>query len=255
MPASLAFEEYLEALDRSGRRLADLATEAGMRAPVPTCPDWATDALVAHQAMVHRWATAHLRGEDPDRVPNQTEIRETVGDLIGYYREGHAALIAALADAAPDIQAMTFLHDAPAPREFWARRQAHETTIHMVDALAASVGRLPTSVEAGIETALAVDGIDELLRGFFTRGRSKLYDGTKYVIVVQPSDTVRRWSVRVAEQLTVEPDHAVVEADVTFEGTAAEVYLALWNRGDQLSATGRADALAKWRASARVRWG
>ena len=60
MPTSLTFAEHLEALDRSGRRLADLATEAGMDAPVPTCPAWATDALVAHQAMVHRWAAAHV---------------------------------------------------------------------------------------------------------------------------------------------------------------------------------------------------
>ena len=226
-----------------------------MDAQVPTCPAWRTDALVAHQAMVHRWAAAHVRGDDLDGVPNQTEIRTTVDDLIGYYREGHAALVAALADAAPDIKAMTFLHDAPAPREFWARRQAHETTIHMVDALASSLGRLPVADETGIEAPLAVDGIDELLRGFFTRGHSKLYDGDEYAIVVQPSDSDRRWSVRVAEQLTVEPDDAVVDADVTFAGTAAELYLALWNRGDQLSATGRSDVLTQWRASLRVRWG
>jgi uncharacterized protein (TIGR03083 family) len=255
MPTSLTFAEHLDALDWSGRRLADLASEAGMDAQVPSCPAWRTDALVAHQAMVHRWAAAHVRGDDPDAVPNQTEIRTTVDDLIGYYREGHAALVAALADAAPDIRAMTFLHDAPNPREFWARRQAHETTIHMVDALAALLGRLPVADEAGIEAPLAVDGIDELLRGFFTRGHSKLYDGDEYAIVVQPSDSDRRWSVRVAEQLTVEPDDAVVDADVTFAGTAAELYLALWNRGDQLSATGRSDVLTQWRASLRVRWG
>ncbi len=255
MPTSLRFAEHLAALESSGNRLAELALKAGMDAPVPTCPAWATDALVAHQAMVHRWAAANVRGDDLDGVPNQTEIRTTVDDLIGYYREGHGALVAALADAAPDIKATTFLNDAPNPREFWARRQAHETTIHMVDALAAALGRLPLADEAGIETALAADGIDELLRGFFTRGRCKLYDGDEYTIVVQPSDSDRRWSVRVAEQLTVEPDDAAVDADVTFAGTAAELYLALWNRGDQVSASGRSDVLARWRSSLRVRWG
>ena len=63
-------------------------------------------------------------------------------------------------------------------REFWARRQAHETTIHMVDAQAALLGHAPTSGEAALEVSLATDGLDELLRGFFTRGKSKLYDGT-----------------------------------------------------------------------------
>lgn len=33
---------------------------------------------------------------------------------------------------------------------FWARRQVHETTIHMVDALAAWLGRLPTAPDADL---------------------------------------------------------------------------------------------------------
>jgi uncharacterized protein (TIGR03083 family) len=254
MPTSLTFAEHLEALDGNGKRLADLATAAGMSAPVPTCPAWNTEALVAHLAMVHRWATAHVRNDDPDSVPNQTEIRTTIDDLVGYYRDGHTALVAALADASPDTKAMTFLNDAPAPRHFWARRQAHETTIHMVDALAASLGRLPTTDEAGVETALAVDGIDELLRGFFTRGRSKLYDGDEYSILVRPTDSDRRWTVRVAERLTVEPGDADMDADAIFVGSTAGLYLALWNRGDQMSATGRADVLAHWQAGQRIRW-
>lgn len=229
-----------------------------MDVPVPTCPAWATDALVAHQAMVHRWATAHVRGDDPSTVPSQTEIRTSVGDLVGYFRDGHGALLAAFRDAAPDLKAMTFLEDAPAPREFWARRQAHETTIHMIDALAASLGRSPTANEADIAPALAVDGIDELLRGFFTRGRSKLYDGDEYTIAVCPSDSERRWVVHVAERLTVEPDVSagrVTEVEAVMSGTSAALYLALWNRGDEVEATGRGHVLDRWRTSQRVTWG
>ena len=150
------------------------AVDAGLDAPVPTCPTWDARALVAHQTMVHRWATAHVRGDDPNDVLNQTAIRETVEYLPGYYLEGHAALLDALRAAPPDLRALRFLNDAPAPREFWARRQAHETTIHSVDALAAQLGRWPKADETGIEVPLAIDGLDELLGGFFTRGQSKL---------------------------------------------------------------------------------
>ena len=201
MPTSLSFDEHLAALEAAGTRLVDLATDAGLDAAVPTCPAWTVDALVAHQSMVHRWATAQVRGDDADAVPNQTTIRSTVADLPAYFREGHRALLDALRAAPPDLGAMTFLNDAPAPREFWARRQAHETTIHMVDALAAACGRVPTADEVEVDPALAVDGIDELLRGFFTRGRSKLYDGTEYTLAVTPGDADRRWIVRVAERL------------------------------------------------------
>ena len=207
--------------------------------------------------MVHRWAAAHVRGDNPAVVPNQTEIRTTVGDLIGYYREGHGALLEAFRDAPPDLPAMTFLNDAPPPREFWARRQAHETTIHMVDALAASLGRLPTADEASIETSLAVDGIDELLRGFLTRGRSKLFDGAEYTIAITPEDVGRRWVVNVAERLTVQSDDAALEADAAetrFTGTATQLYLSLWNRGDEVTTAGRPDLLERSHAANRVSW-
>jgi uncharacterized protein (TIGR03083 family) len=257
VPTSLTFSEHLAALESSGTRLAELAVEAGMDAPVPTCPTWEVDALVAHQAMVHRWATAHVRGDDLDSVPDQTEIRTTVDDLVGYYRQGHAALLDAFGAAEPDLTAMTFLNDCPAPREFWARRQAHETTIHMVDALAARCGTLPTAAEAGIPKPLAVDGIDELLRGFLTRGRSKLYDGDEYAIAVTPTDTEQNWVVIVAERLTVEPDGAAAAGDAaaaTITGTAAQLYLTLWNRGDEAHGTGQPDVLDRWRVAHRVRW-
>ena len=48
-------------------------------------------------------------------------------------RQGCADLVAALAAAPDDLECWTFL-PAPSPRAMWARRQAHETAIHRVDA-------------------------------------------------------------------------------------------------------------------------
>ena len=167
------------------------------------------------------------------------------------------------AGAPADLKALTFLNDAPPPREFWARRQAHETTIHMVDALAASLGRLPTADQAAIDQGIASDGVDELLCGFFTRGRCKLYDGREYTLVVAPEDTPRRWVVHVAPGLTVDivdgggdERHGGDDgdADARIAGSAAQIYLALWNRGDQPKLAGRSDVLDRWRSTQRVRW-
>jgi uncharacterized protein (TIGR03083 family) len=255
MATTLAFGDHLAAIEAAGTRLVDLAVEAGMDTKVPTCPAWTTDALLAHQSMVHRWATAHVGGDDPDAVPTQTEIRTTVADLPAYYRDGLAGLLAALRSASPDLRAMTFLKDAPRPREFWARRQAHETTIHMVDALAATLGRRPSGGEAAIDAALAADGVDELVRGFFTRGRCKLFDGTPYTLAVETVDVPRRWVLRVDERLTVaDGDGADEVATATVSGPAADVYLALWNRGGEVSIGGRPDVLDHWSASQRVTW-
>ena len=255
MATSLTFEQHLDALDRSGTGLLAAAEAAGLDAAVPTCPAWTVSELLAHQTMVHRWAAAHVRGDDPDAMPNETQIREAVPDLPAFYSDGLAAPLAALRAAPPDLVAMTFLKDAPAAREFWARRQAHETTIHGVDALAASLGRTPTVAEADIDTAFAVDGIDELLRGFFTRGKPKLSGegDPEWSFVVEPNDSERRWVVRVGEKLTVDPDGGAA-ADSIVSGSAAAIYLTLWNRGDEIEASGPIDVLTRWHAAQRIGW-
>ena len=204
--------------------------------------------MIAHQAMVHRWATANLRGDDPSAVPNQTEIRETVEDLGTYFRDGVDGLVSALREAPDDLEALVFLNDAPPAKLFWARRQAHETTIHMVDALSAEAGRVPTAAEAAIDVDVALDGIDELLCGFFTRGRSKIFEGTEYDVDVAPTDSDQRWTVHVAERMTTTTS-AGGDAPVRIAGPADAIYLALWNRGDEVEVTGDDGLLDRWRAA------
>ena len=93
------------------------------------------------------------------------------------------------------------------------------------------------------------------MRGFFTRGRSKFYDGTVYRFAVVPRDTDRRWIVDVAERLTVEPgDPPAGDVAATITGTAVELYLALWNRGADVAVTGRSEILERWAATQRVGW-
>ena len=221
---------------------------------MPTCPAWNVRALLSHQTMVHRWATAHVTGTDPSTLPSQTEIGDSVADLQDYYADGLQRLLEAL-DAAPaTLDAMTFLRDAPAPREFWARRQAHETTVHMVDALAAAHERFPTTAEAAIDRDLALDGIDELLAGFFTRGRSKLFDGEAFTMLVAPDDSDRRWHVRVAETLTISAQ-PTPSPRLSIGGTAAAIYLGLWNRGNELTLTGDNTLMDRWRTTQKIRWG
>ena len=99
-------------------------------------------------------------------------------------------------EAPEDRPALVFLNDAPAaPRAFWARRQCHETTIHAVDALSASLGRPPRASETWIDPVLARDGIDELLGGFLTRPRSRLRCDEQAVLAVVPDDAEEWWEV------------------------------------------------------------
>ena len=126
----------------------------------------------------------------------------------------------------------------------------------MVDASAASLGRPPNADEVDIEPALAADGIDELLRGFFTRGRCKLYDGADQTLAVVATDVGRRWVVHVGERLTVEPGEGTSRNDhgATISATAANLYLALWNRGGAVDDRAGSELLERWAAVQHVRW-
>lgn len=194
MPTRASSAEHFVALRTAGERLAALAVEQDLVTAVPTCPGWDVADLVAHQSMVHRWATAHVSGGDPKAIPDEAATRAE-RDLLGYYRAGLAGLLDALEAAGPDREAFTFLRDAPAPGHFWARRQAHETTVHAVDALAARLGRLPLAAETWIDAELALDGIDELVCGFLPRGRSRITLERPVTILIRPTDTDLGWEI------------------------------------------------------------
>ena len=225
---------------------------------MPTCPDWDVADLVAHQGMIHRWARANLLAEEAP-FGLESEVIDAVGrdGLAAWFREGVDLLIESLRSVPGDVPAMVFLADAGQPRDFWARRQAFETTIHAVDALAAELGRTPSAHEVGLDHEFALDGIDELLCGFMPRNRSELRSDDPYAIAVQPDDSERGW------RLLVSPGPVVTEragrvrhdADATITGTAAELLLGLWNRGDDLTIAGRPGVLDAWRRLQRVRWG
>jgi len=250
--------EYIAELAAAGRTLAGAAERAGLDAPVPTCPEWRVRELVTHIGGVHRWATAHV-AEGRTEEMGDAEMRRLFdgapGDtaLLDWYRAGYAALVTALQEAPDDLECWTFL-SAPSPRAFWARRQAHETTIHRVDAQRAVGDDMsPPAVESPA-AELAADGIDELLTCFLTRPGGRLRADPPRTLAVHTTDTVEDWLVRI------EPDRVATirepgTADCTLSGTAARLYLLLWNRADlgDVRLDGDATVLDLWRTRALIR--
>jgi uncharacterized protein (TIGR03083 family) len=157
-------------------------------------------------------------------------------------------LVQALRAASDDLVAYTFLADAGPARTFWARRQAHETAIHRADAEAA-LGSTPD-----FDRDFAVDGIAELLEGFYARSGGKLVADPPITLRVAPSDAAVSWRVEVrpdGRTITRDADGA---ADCTLSGTAGDIYLNLWNRGGTVQVTGDDRAVQLWHRLARVRW-
>ncbi|MET8244232.1 maleylpyruvate isomerase family mycothiol-dependent enzyme [Streptomyces sp. NPDC005202] len=240
--------EFLHALDREGRLLAAAAEEAGPGAKVPACPEWQVRDLLRHTGVVHWWAAGFVTDGHKAPRPMGDPPDLDGAELVAWYRDSHRHLVDTLAEAPSDVECWTF-HPAPSPSPltFWTRRQAHETAVHRFDAESARGGD-PTAVG----TEFAVDGIDELLRGFHARRRSRVRTQEPRVLRVRATDADAVWTVRLSAEPPVTVREASGEADAELTGSAGQLYLALWNRLPVPSVTGDRSLAALWREKSAI---
>ncbi|WP_280885703.1 maleylpyruvate isomerase family mycothiol-dependent enzyme [Streptomyces sp. LBL] len=245
--------EYVAILDQEGRLLAAAAEEAGTGAKVPTCPEWQVADLVRHTGMVHRWAAAFVAEGHTSYHPDGGLPDLDGAELPAWFREGHGQLVETLRSAPPDVQCWHFL-PAPSPLAFWARRQAHETTVHRFDAESAR-GGAPSEI-AG---AFAVDGIDELLLGFHALARSRVRTEKPRILRVRATDEAGDtnadgavWTVRLSQEPPAAERGDAGDADCEVAGPVGRLYLALWNRLPFPALTGDASVAELWREKSAV---
>lgn len=264
MSEHLDVELHLAGIADATGLLAEAAAAAGPDARVPTCPGWTVRDLVAHQGMVHRWAAAVVRGEDPRTVDTAASQARGAAhaDPVGWLRQGAAELVATLRAAPEDLDVFRFLSQAPPARLFWARRQHHETTIHALDAVSAREQRAPQAADTWYDARTAVDGVDELLTGFWQRRSSGPRASSAPYTAMVAADTGERWErwlLEVGTERTrttrLPPGEPVPDRGSTVvSGPAADLQLALWNRGGAVCDP--AGLLPAWReAGGAVQWG
>jgi uncharacterized protein (TIGR03083 family) len=254
--------DHIARLRAEGELLASAADRAGFDALVPACPGWRVRDLLKHVGYVHRWAAGYVREQHArwvDRASEAEILSGGPGDdaLAAWFRDGHTALVRVLEAADPGMTCWTFL-EAPSPLAFWARRQAHETAIHRVDAQQAAAGA-GAAGEPAFAPRFAADGIDELIMGFLGRDAKRgSWDGPPGILAVHADDGgdgSAHWRVLSEPgRLAVARADGAADCDVT--GPAADLYLLLWNRRDTAGASVRGDAslLAELRRHTAVTW-
>jgi uncharacterized protein (TIGR03083 family) len=230
------FDVYLKHIAQQSEALRAAAVAAGPEAPVPTCPGWTVHDLVRHVARVHGWAGIALLADPAGAPPARPSPPQGWDELLTWWDGRSAALIATLGERGPHAPAWVFTPTGPRIAAFWARRQAHETAIHRLDAEHAHVGSdLPTSVPTLVyDTEFAADGIDEALTVSILLRALRVPITVQGVVLFHAADAGHAWMMHLhpgKPPVVGSPaDHPAIDADATVVGTADAVYRAVWGR-------------------------
>ncbi|MGH3762997.1 maleylpyruvate isomerase N-terminal domain-containing protein [Actinophytocola sp.] len=235
------FASQLEHVQRQAGALRAAAVSAGPDAAVPTCPEWTVQRLVRHIARVHNWVVLALRAEPGAETVRAERPPEDWDSLLPWWDDALRTMLAELRTMGPDAPAWVFDARAASTAGFWARRQAHETAIHRLDAEHAAAGSAAASAVPSLvfEPDLAADGIDELLTLVIPRRLDRERPEAEGTILFHAADAGRAWLVQLKHGEVPEVGPAGdTDADASVVGTADAVYRAAWHRPSTAIVTG-----------------
>ncbi|MFI6934504.1 maleylpyruvate isomerase family mycothiol-dependent enzyme [Streptomyces sp. NPDC050287] len=235
----LTHERYCDEIAHQvGLLRAVVTSGADLSVTVPTCPDWSLEQLVRHTGGALRWVELLVRTRaDADIPEDQLPLGdgpEVTGDAVAldaWLAETGEMIVRTLREAGPDtkVWAWAGIHTSG----FWARRMAHEVTIHRADATLAA--GLPYEVAPDV----AADAIDEWLQIVEFVQRTQPQDGVRELrgpgrsIHLHATDTPPELNAEWMVELT---DDAVAwrrgheKATVALRGPLTAVLLAFYRR-------------------------
>ncbi|MCD4535057.1 maleylpyruvate isomerase family mycothiol-dependent enzyme [Nocardioides sp. cx-169] len=237
----LDFPEYLEHLRRDSARFRDVLATCDPAARVPACPEWDAADLLWHLAGVQRFWAGRIRSRPA--APAEADFAEperpdSYGELLAYFDEQSAALLAQLEVAEPAEAAWSWAQERTVGFTF--RRQAQEALIHRLDA------EQTAGCVTDLDPRLSADGVAELMEVMYGGaappwGRTELGDA---LVRIDMTDVARSLYVRPGMFYGTDPESGKVhdgphlaldepgDADATVRGRASDLDAWLWRRRD-----------------------
>jgi uncharacterized protein (TIGR03083 family) len=242
----LSHDQYVDHVRSNAARILGVAGR-GLDAPVPSCPGWTVRDAVEHTAVVYRHKIASIREKAfPKPWPPERGDEPT----LEYFQRATDDLLAELTGRDPLEYADTWCWDERTVG-FWGRRMAHESAIHRVDVELAHGDVTP------IDDALALDGVDEVLRLFLAGDWSDEPAADRATTIVRVESGGTAWRV------VMEPSAVVANVyldrwpelpiDATASGDPLPMYLWLWGRGTDKEISVDGDPAAIDHLDARLR--
>ncbi len=252
MEVDLEIDDYIDALRREGHTLLVAASDAGLNARVPSCPKWDVRELVRHIGGVHHWAAKQVKECRTDEISGK--LVDIVGgwpsddELLAWAAQQHTTLVSIFEGADRSLPYWTWL-PGTTPFTMWTRRQAHETSIHRVDAELAAGSVSPFAPD------FATDGVDELLLAMVGNRRKKLSVNAPQTLHLQATDISRTWTVVMSPKGFEMYQDQYADGDCRVVGSAAAIYRTVWHRGPQdVAVEGDASVLGAWWENVKPAW-
>ena len=234
-----SYSELVIAVRREGEGI-HTAASMGLDAAIPACDDWNVGALLHHVGRIYVWVAQLLTTRAVEMPDTRRELPD--GDPLEVFNDVLDEVVAALQDADAETPVWNWTADEPHRGAFWARRMAHESSVHRFDAQSAH------GVVQPIDAEIAGDGVDELIDVIAPRiyGRDQIDSGPTGAITLQSSDD-GAWHLQL-EPHGLQRLEVLSEPDVTVHGTTSALLLASYSRvpWTSLETEGDADLLAAW---------
>ena len=153
---TLPAELYYAGIDASTATLAALVDCTDPELRLPTCPDWSLRQLATHVGRAHRWAGEIVRTRSEKFIgfaaAPDGKLPAGPAEHGRWLTAGATSLIDVLREAQ---ESLVWTFEGMAPAGFWARRMAHETSVHCADA------QLAAGDPVELIPELAADAVDE----------------------------------------------------------------------------------------------
>ncbi len=239
--------EYLEFLRADLDAMAATPTEA-LEAPVAACPGWTVADLLGHHEGVLRFATAQLRAAPGSEIVPFDPPEEDV-DRIAAFAAAADLLWEELLVVDPNEHRPNWAGSDTAA--FWFRRMAQEAVVHRWDAQAAR------GVADPIDTALAIDGVDELCDIFLPHAKRRGITGDGETVHLHATDDdlddgAGEWMFTFTPD-GVDVEHAHGKGDMAVRARGSDLLLFVYNRRPiDVQTFGDTDALRWWQSRVHI---
>lgn len=236
-----SFEDRVAAIETEASRLSAAVAER-LEAPVPSCPGWSGRDLVGHVARVFTFFAHQLASGDPSAAhePEPYEASEAA-DVIEWLDAATGVLVGALGELGPEEPCWNWSGN-DLDSGWVARRMSLEVAVHRYD------GELTAGEGMPIDTALAVDGIDERLEVHLRTDLPESPGATLGgPLCLCCSDDGAAWVVEVGGG-RLRTRRGSGPAAAVLRGSASDLFLFTWNRigTDHLELTGDRSVVDAW---------